>query len=167
MNFDVICLILPEPCRLRAENICFPWSCQTMHWLCTTEFTLVLQVSTNNYSPSYGSMIRFILVQVRCLTYNSIKIIIFSRYYRIDKARRDYQSGMCLMTTMKKWVPFFILNFNMPLFWLFFSISFHSLQQHKVRLRGEVHRLVAPRDQKYQSNFVEVRLSNRLLASYI
>lgn len=28
----------------------------------------------------------------------------------------------------------------------------------KVRLRGEVHRLVAPRDQKYQSNFVEVCL---------
>ncbi|PPR06042.1 hypothetical protein CVT26_007488 [Gymnopilus dilepis] len=27
----------------------------------------------------------------------------------------------------------------------------------KVRLRGEVHRLVAPRDQKYQSNFVEFR----------
>lgn len=26
----------------------------------------------------------------------------------------------------------------------------------QVRLRGEVHRLVAPRDQKYQSNFVEV-----------
>ncbi|CAL1713747.1 unnamed protein product [Somion occarium] len=26
-----------------------------------------------------------------------------------------------------------------------------------VRLRGEVHRLVAPRDQKYQSNFVEFR----------
>ena len=26
----------------------------------------------------------------------------------------------------------------------------------KVRLRGEVHRLIAPRDQKYQSNFVEV-----------
>ncbi|KAJ7671865.1 clathrin coat assembly protein ap17 [Mycena rosella] len=26
----------------------------------------------------------------------------------------------------------------------------------KVGLRGEVHRLVAPRDQKYQSNFVEV-----------
>ncbi|ODN73972.1 hypothetical protein L202_07467 [Cryptococcus amylolentus CBS 6039] len=29
----------------------------------------------------------------------------------------------------------------------------------KVRLRGEVHRLIAPRDQKYQSNFVEVRSS--------
>lgn len=28
----------------------------------------------------------------------------------------------------------------------------------KVRLRGEVHRLIAPRDQKYQSNFVEVSL---------
>ncbi|KAK0492253.1 clathrin coat assembly protein ap17 [Armillaria luteobubalina] len=27
----------------------------------------------------------------------------------------------------------------------------------KVRLRGDVHRLVAPRDQKYQSNFVEFR----------
>lgn len=26
----------------------------------------------------------------------------------------------------------------------------------KVRLKGEVHRLIAPRDQKYQSNFVEV-----------
>lgn len=26
----------------------------------------------------------------------------------------------------------------------------------KIRLRGEVHRLIAPRDQKYQSNFVEV-----------
>ena len=28
----------------------------------------------------------------------------------------------------------------------------------QVRLRGEVHRVVAPRDQKYQSNFVEVCL---------
>ncbi|KAK4050221.1 AP-2 complex subunit sigma [Microbotryomycetes sp. JL201] len=27
----------------------------------------------------------------------------------------------------------------------------------KVRIRGEVHRLVAPRDQRYQSNFVEYR----------
>lgn len=26
----------------------------------------------------------------------------------------------------------------------------------KVKLKGEVHRLVAPRDQKHQSNFVEV-----------
>lgn len=30
--------------------------------------------------------------------------------------------------------------------------------QEKIRLRGEVHRLIAPRDQKYQSNFVEVSL---------
>ena len=29
--------------------------------------------------------------------------------------------------------------------------------EEKVRIRGEVHRLVAPRDQRYQSNFVEVR----------
>ncbi|WOO84978.1 AP-2 complex subunit sigma [Vanrija pseudolonga] len=27
----------------------------------------------------------------------------------------------------------------------------------QVRIRGEVHRLIAPRDQKYQSNFVEFR----------
>lgn len=33
-------------------------------------------------------------------------------------------------------------------------VSLKSVFQ--VRLRGEVHRLVAPRDQKYQSNFVEV-----------
>ncbi|KAH8920488.1 clathrin coat assembly protein ap17 [Atractiella rhizophila] len=29
--------------------------------------------------------------------------------------------------------------------------------EEKVRIRGEVQRLVAPRDQKYQSNFVEYR----------
>lgn len=31
----------------------------------------------------------------------------------------------------------------------------------KARVRGEVHRLIAPRDQKYQSNFVEVRVQKR------
>ncbi|KAG8755423.1 AP-2 complex subunit sigma [Serendipita sp. 396] len=29
--------------------------------------------------------------------------------------------------------------------------------EEKVRIRGEVHRLIAPRDQKHQSNFVEYR----------
>ena len=33
----------------------------------------------------------------------------------------------------------------------------HDCVVVQVRLRGEVHRLIAPRDQKYQSNFVEVR----------
>ena len=32
----------------------------------------------------------------------------------------------------------------------------------KVRLRGEVHRLIAPRDQKYQSNFVEVSSQSQI-----
>lgn len=32
----------------------------------------------------------------------------------------------------------------------------------KVRLKGEVHRLVAPRDQKYQSNFVEACITHCL-----
>jgi AP-2 complex subunit sigma-1 len=31
--------------------------------------------------------------------------------------------------------------------------------EEKVKLKGEVHRLIAPRDQKYQSNFVEFRSS--------
>lgn len=35
----------------------------------------------------------------------------------------------------------------------------------KVRLKGEIHRLVAPRDQKYQSNFVEVRMSSRVVVA--
>jgi len=30
-------------------------------------------------------------------------------------------------------------------------------EDEKARIRGEVHRSIAPRDQKYQSNFVEVR----------
>ncbi|EGE04397.1 clathrin coat assembly protein ap17 [Trichophyton equinum CBS 127.97] len=33
----------------------------------------------------------------------------------------------------------------------------------KVRLKGEVHRLVAPRDQKYQSNFVEFKRSTKIV----
>ncbi|KAL9053414.1 MAG: hypothetical protein Q9162_004784 [Coniocarpon cinnabarinum] len=34
--------------------------------------------------------------------------------------------------------------------------------EEKVRLKGDVHRLVAPRDQKHQSNFVEFR-TNRVV----
>ncbi|KAK5168986.1 AP-2 complex subunit sigma [Saxophila tyrrhenica] len=33
----------------------------------------------------------------------------------------------------------------------------------KIRLKGEVHRLVAPRDQKHQSNFVEFRGSSKVV----
>ena len=36
--------------------------------------------------------------------------------------------------------------------------SSKSLQdEEKIKLKGEVHRLIAPRDQKHQSNFVEFR----------
>lgn len=31
--------------------------------------------------------------------------------------------------------------------------------EEQVRIKGEIHRLIAPRDQKYQSNFVEVSVS--------
>lgn len=37
-----------------------------------------------------------------------------------------------------------------------FPLRSPKYSRNQVRLRGEVHRLVAPRDQKYQSNFVEV-----------
>ncbi|KXT18808.1 hypothetical protein AC579_8228 [Pseudocercospora musae] len=33
----------------------------------------------------------------------------------------------------------------------------------KIKLKGEVHRLVAPRDQKHQSNFVEFRGSSKVV----
>ncbi|KAI5299450.1 AP-2 complex subunit sigma, partial [Ascosphaera atra] len=35
--------------------------------------------------------------------------------------------------------------------------------EEKVKLKGEVHRLVAPRDQKYQSNFVEFKRSTKIV----
>lgn len=36
-----------------------------------------------------------------------------------------------------------------------FYVPFEDEEQ--VKIKGEIHRLIAPRDQKYQSNFVEVR----------
>ncbi|KAJ5359485.1 AP complex mu/sigma subunit [Penicillium cataractarum] len=42
--------------------------------------------------------------------------------------------------------------------------ALHWIQdEEKVKLKGEVHRLVAPRDQKYQSNFVEFRRSTKIV----
>ncbi|KAJ5819535.1 AP complex mu/sigma subunit [Penicillium riverlandense] len=38
-----------------------------------------------------------------------------------------------------------------------------KVDEEKVKLKGEVHRLVAPRDQKYQSNFVEFRRSTKIV----
>ncbi|POS83721.1 hypothetical protein EPUL_002963, partial [Erysiphe pulchra] len=38
--------------------------------------------------------------------------------------------------------------------------------EEKIKLKGEVHRLVAPRDQKYQSNFVEFRTSKIIYRRY-
>ncbi|CAD0083027.1 unnamed protein product [Aureobasidium vineae] len=35
--------------------------------------------------------------------------------------------------------------------------------EEKVKLKGEIHRLVAPRDQKHQSNFVEFRGSSKIV----
>ena len=35
--------------------------------------------------------------------------------------------------------------------------------EEKLKLKGEVHRLVAPRDQKHQSNFVEFRGSQKIV----
>ena len=38
--------------------------------------------------------------------------------------------------------------------------------EEKVKLKGEVHRLIAPRDQKHQSNFVEFRSSKIVYRRY-
>ena len=38
-----------------------------------------------------------------------------------------------------------------------FAPLYNSQDEEKVKLKGEVHRLIAPRDQKHQSNFVEFR----------
>ena len=35
--------------------------------------------------------------------------------------------------------------------------------EEKIKLKGEIHRLVAPRDQKHQSNFVEFRGSSKIV----
>ena len=40
----------------------------------------------------------------------------------------------------------------------FFFLALLNLQdEEKIKVKGEVHRLIAPRDQKHQSNFVEFR----------
>ncbi len=38
--------------------------------------------------------------------------------------------------------------------------------EEKVKLKGEVHRLIAPRDQKHQSNFVEFRSTKIVYRRY-
>ncbi|CAG8983270.1 hypothetical protein HYALB_00002707 [Hymenoscyphus albidus] len=38
--------------------------------------------------------------------------------------------------------------------------------EEKIKLKGEVHRLIAPRDQKYQSNFVEFRQNKIVYRRY-
>ncbi|THW87559.1 hypothetical protein D6D15_06597 [Aureobasidium pullulans] len=38
-----------------------------------------------------------------------------------------------------------------------------QMDEEKVKLKGEIHRLVAPRDQKHQSNFVEFRGSSKIV----
>ena len=90
-------------------------------------------------------MIRFILVQVRFITPFYLKTILIVFFYstRIAKARHGCPNGM-FHTMMKKRCALF--ERTVP--------GLQHLVQ--LRLRGEVHRVVAARDQKYQSNFVEV-----------
>ncbi|KAF7371315.1 AP complex subunit sigma [Mycena sanguinolenta] len=75
-------------------------------------------------------MIRFILVQVRPgqFSLRTRNWKLMHCLHRIDRAKRGYRNGM---------PPY--------------------EDDEKVRLRGEVHRLVSSRDQRYQSNFVEFR----------
>jgi AP-2 complex subunit sigma-1 len=58
-------------------------------------------------------------------------------------------------TRLAKWyAPYSVRSLSSP------TISDSKLtyqDDEKIRLKGEVHRLIAPRDQKHQSNFVEFR----------
>lgn len=89
-------------------------------------------------------MIRFILVQVP-----SVSCILFADLLatlRTVKARRVCQSGMSHMMTRKRCALLCLRRKR---------LSYECIGS-QLRLRGEVHRVVAARDQKYQSNFVEV-----------
>ena len=44
--------------------------------------------------------------------------------------------------------------------------SGHRQDEEKIKLKGEVHRLIAPRDQKHQSNFVEFRATKIVYRRY-
>ncbi|KAF3125982.1 AP-2 complex subunit sigma [Orbilia oligospora] len=56
-------------------------------------------------------------------------------------------------TRLAKWYAPYDVHFA----FVYFPPSVSVKDDEKVKLKGEVHRLVAPRDQKYQSNFVEFR----------
>lgn len=68
---------------------------------------------------------------------------------RIARAKLDCPSGTFPLMTTKR--------LTMRRFTRYDPRAYLAAPPPQVRLRGEVHRLVAPRDQKYQSNFVEVR----------
>ncbi len=94
-------------------------------------------------------MIRFILVQVKFHSpcYPNLNLIVSIAFIRIAKARHGCRSGMFHMMMKRRYA----------------LLDLHGVPElkpwNKLRLRGEVHRVVAARDQKYQSNFVEVRKS--------
>lgn len=97
-------------------------------------------------------MIRFILVQVRscslplsCLPPADDELS--SLWHRTDKARPGSLSGVSsyIFSALLSQLTHPSAATDVP-----FD------DDEKVRVRGEVHRLIAPRDQKYQSNFVEV-----------
>jgi AP-2 complex subunit sigma-1 len=82
---------------------------------------------------------------------------------RTVKAKHGCQSGMSRMMMMRRYVRNVFLTSSTtihPVLSTHIRISAVQFVRRradaKVRLRGEVHRLIAPRDQKYQSNFVEV-----------
>ncbi len=112
-------------------------------------------------------MIRFILVQVRALRRRLISehtaphtpiepglTTLTPPGRRTGKARPASASGKLVLNAISLADP--------PSIEL--TVADHSVvhryvpyeDDEKVRIRGEVHRMIAPRDQRYQSNFVEV-----------
>ncbi|KAJ3515826.1 hypothetical protein NLJ89_g1515 [Agrocybe chaxingu] len=108
-----------------------PW----VHWSKVTRE--IIQYSVKNLDPEL--LRRFAAVRKEFDPQGTFKSVVgdlihFSLLHLIDPNVKNRQGK----TRLSKWyVPYD--------------------DDEKVRLRGEVHRLVAPRDQKYQSNFVEFR----------
>lgn len=110
-------------------------------------------------------MIRFILVQVRRCQYRWLVLaaspwLTLLRLPCTEPTGQDTPLKVVYVIKSTLLVKLSSASELIPRIWLA-DVPFED--EEKVRVRGEVHRLIAPRDQKYQSNFVEVRILPFLL----
>lgn len=110
----------------------------------------VALLSNDSVHPRPGTAVTLSLSERRSLSADFRPVAV-----RTDKGRLGCPNGMCLTTMTRRSVS--IRSMSPGTFGVTDSAGlFFRYLFGQVRLRGEVHRLIAPRDQKYQSNFVEV-----------